>query len=369
MSKTMRGFVGLGVLAVLCTFLTSCGGRSPEKTVKIGILSPATGASATHGVEGLAGAEFALQDVNGRKNGPKVQYIVEDTHSKPADAVSATRKLIDVDGVRFIVGWLSSSDALAVAPVCERSKVLFFAVGTSAPELSGIGKYVFRHAPLASAQAAAAAQYIGAKLKPSALGVLYMNDATGKGYYDEFTKALSSAQKSPTAVEQYEKTATDFRTQIAKLKSAGCDCLYVPCVPRTLGQIIRQCREMDYKPKIVSNFGAEGQELIDIAGKDAEGIIYTSFDMSQEFVKLYQTKFDRKPQMLSALSYDSLNILVKEIAGVGDTPEAVTTALLKMAPSQGATGMIHFDQKHDAVKQIVLKTVKNGCFVKAEELE
>jgi len=338
--------------------------ESLEETIKIGILSPLTGASATHGEEGLRGSQMALDELTQLKQQSiSIKYIIEDTHSKPSDAVSATRKLIDIDQVKIIVGWLSSSDALAVAPVCERNKTLFFAIGTSTPKLSGSGKYIFRHAPLSSAQATAAARYIVENLTGKVIGILYINDATGRGYYDTFVNSINEFGGNITAVEQYEKTATDMRTQLTKLKEKGCEILYIPCVPRTLGYILKQSKELAFSPQIISNFGAEGQELLDIAGMEANGIIYTSFAMSSNFVDSYKSIYKKSPTMLAALVYDSMNLLFESISQNSDNPDAIAEYLRNIKLYQGVTGSIHFDEFQDAVKQVVFKTVKNNKFI------
>jgi len=354
--------------AILASYWTIRANRKArDHAWAIGVLNPATGASATHGAEGLAGAQLGLREWNQRGLTPSISYIVEDTHSKPVDAVSASRKLIDIDKTSIIIGWLSSSDALAVAPVCDRAGVLFLAIGTSSPELSGAGHFVFRHAPLAPAQADAAARYMSRSVRPKKLGVLYMNDATGEGYYRAFLESAARLGLRPTVVEEYEKTATDFRTQILKLKGGECDAIYVPCVPRSLGQILRQSRELSYSPTVVSNFGAEGQELLDIASEAAEGLVFTSFAMSEDFVAKYRNEYHRSPQMLAALAYDSVKVLFAAMAQAGQNPSKVADFLMRMPVAHGATGTISFDDKHDAIKDVILKTVRNGAFCPMKE--
>jgi branched-chain amino acid transport system substrate-binding protein len=348
---------------ILCFTLISCQKENKTETIKIGILSPATGASAVHGEQGFAGAQMVLKEFEKSNDSLPVQYIWEDTQSKPDVAVSAARKLINVDKVKIVTGWLSSSDALAVAPIMEENKVLFLAVGSSSPKLSGIGNYVFRHAPLSSAQAVAAAEYVVNNINAKNIGVLYINDSTGQGYFDSFSKNVQSLGRHIAAIDSYDKTDTDMRTQIIKLKSAGIDTLYVPCVPRTLGFILKQSKELGFKPIIVSNFGAEGQELLDIAGELAEGIIYTSFSIDQAFIKKYMKIHNKAPEMLVALAYDSMNLLFGAVREKGDNPDELAEYFRNMKPAKGVTGEFHFDSKQDAVKQIAFKTVQNGEFI------
>lgn len=353
------------ITGLICSLgVISCHKDKASEIIKIGILSPATGASAVHGEQGLAGAEMALKELEQSDQPLPIKYIVEDTKSEPAVAVSAAQKLINIDKVKIIVGWLSSSDALAIAPICEKEGVLFFAVGTSTPKLSGFGKYVFRHAPLASAQAEAAAEYVVNILKSKSIGVLYINDSTGVGYNTAFSNKVTSLNGKIIAVEQYEKTDTSFRTQIIKLKAAKVDALYTLGVPRTLGFILKQSKELAYSPKIVSNFGAEGQELLDIAGKEAEGIVFTSFAMDIDFINKFKKGHNNKsPEMLVALTYDSMSLLFDAVRQAGNEPSKIAEYLRNMKPRKGATGLFHFDLQQDAVKEIVFKTVKNSHFV------
>src|SRR5690606_4484442 len=106
--------------------------------VKIGILSPLTGAAAGTGQAQLAGFELAIEEINaaGGVLGEPLEIIVEDTKADPATAVAAFEKLMTEDGVEFIGGGYSSGVTLALVESFRTFQPLVSWIGGAT---SGIG--------------------------------------------------------------------------------------------------------------------------------------------------------------------------------------------------------------------------------------
>lgn len=334
---------------------------SIQSDVKIGILAPLTGSSASHGVQGMKGVEFALSKIDNKNF--SLQYIVEDTKSSPSEAVSAVNKLVYADKADIIIGWLSSSDALAVAPICEENNVLFLAIGTSTSKLSGSGNYIYRHALLSARQAYAAAEYISIFYDNASTCILYSNDETGTGYYHIFKDYMNKTGKKIILEENYDKSTIDMRTNIAKLKSTGCEVVYAPALPQALGYFLKQLRELDYSPFIVSNYGIESNDLFRIAGNLTNDITYTSFHVDEDFIDEYNERYAESPSTLTALVYDSMNILFDGIAEGNTNSNMLAEYLSGLNYTSGITGDIFFDEKHDAIKQVIMKKIRDEKFI------
>ena len=52
--------------------------------------------------------------------GRKIEFVVEDTETKPEVAVQKATKLLEEDKIDFLVGSSSSADTLAVLPLARR---------------------------------------------------------------------------------------------------------------------------------------------------------------------------------------------------------------------------------------------------------
>jgi branched-chain amino acid transport system substrate-binding protein len=109
-------------------------------TVKIGINNPLTGTYAALGNNELIGAQLAVEQINAKGGilGRKVELLSEDSTSGDAGtAVQKTRKLIERDGVNFILGNVNSALSLAMAQVTNEKSVLHVVPGGHTDAVTG----------------------------------------------------------------------------------------------------------------------------------------------------------------------------------------------------------------------------------------
>ena len=98
--------------------------------IKIGTLTPLTGAGGPYGPVMVKAVKAVVDQVNaaGGVLGRKVELVSEDDQTSPEAGVRAARKLIDVDKVSAILGTWASSVTTAVAPLCWESKTFLATV-------------------------------------------------------------------------------------------------------------------------------------------------------------------------------------------------------------------------------------------------
>jgi len=85
-----------------------------EDTVKIGILIATEGAFAAGGADGIRNVELAIQQAGGTAGGKQIETVIAHTDTTPDTAVRQARRLIEQDGVDFIIGPLSGSEGIAM---------------------------------------------------------------------------------------------------------------------------------------------------------------------------------------------------------------------------------------------------------------
>ncbi|MGB9620757.1 MAG: ABC transporter substrate-binding protein, partial [Armatimonadota bacterium] len=103
----------LALIALLGVPLMHTGCRKPQEAVLIGVALPLSGTMAEYGQNAREGLILASEELLRRPEMKKFQLIYQDTKDAPQDTVDAVRRLIDVYGVRFIIGGLTSSGVLA----------------------------------------------------------------------------------------------------------------------------------------------------------------------------------------------------------------------------------------------------------------
>src|SRR5437773_11329313 len=94
--------------------------RAQTPPIKLGTLTPLTGAGGSYGPSMRTAMEWVVEQVNGAGGvlGRRIRLFNEDDQTSPDAAVRAARKLIDVDRVAAIMGTWASAVTTGVAPLC-----------------------------------------------------------------------------------------------------------------------------------------------------------------------------------------------------------------------------------------------------------
>ena len=94
--------------------------------IKIGHLTPLTGFLGALGAYAQLGIRMAEEEINasGGVMGRKLAITSEDSVN-PATAATKAQRMLDQDGVVFLMGEINSASALTIMQVAERNKRLF----------------------------------------------------------------------------------------------------------------------------------------------------------------------------------------------------------------------------------------------------
>ena len=242
--KTFRGkWVLVGLLMVVMIFASACssdksssdskdnGKKTANKEpIKIGVLASKTGALESYGKQTLRGFELGLEYATEGKMevaGRKIEFIVEDTETKPEVAVQKATKLLEEDKVDFLVGSSSSADTLAVLPLAEEYQKIMVVEPAAADSITGseFNKYIFHSARNSSQDAVAGAAAIAKKgVKIATLAPDYSFGRDGVAAFKEAAVKLGAK----IVKEEYaDPAATDFTSNIQKIIDAKPDYLFV----------------------------------------------------------------------------------------------------------------------------------------------
>src|SRR3954470_7510917 len=125
-------------------FWTSCAKQS--ETIKIGEFASLTGKEATYGQAAHKGTLLAVEEVNaaGGVLGRKLELISEDDQSKPGESATIAKKFISRDKVVAVLGEIVSGRSLEAAPICQTAHIPMISPGSTAPEVTAVGNYIFR---------------------------------------------------------------------------------------------------------------------------------------------------------------------------------------------------------------------------------
>ena len=183
MKQLLASVAVLGLLAV-------AGPASAE--VKLGVIAGMSGVGTSYGIGIRQGAEMAVKEINdaGGVGGQKINLIVVDDASNPAQSVTAMQRLIS-DGVDLIVGGWGSSQVLANMEVSERAGIPYVIVGATNPRItSENNKWTFRVIQTDATMSEQLARILVRDLGLKRIAVINDSNDYGTGNRDIFVAAL-----------------------------------------------------------------------------------------------------------------------------------------------------------------------------------
>ncbi len=296
--------------------------------------------------------------------------IAEDDQATPAIAVSSFQKLINVDNVKLVLGPLTSSATLAVAPLAEENKIVILSPGASAPSITDAGDYVFRNELSDSFGGDKQANLAFNNLNFKKVAIVYINNDYGVGVQSVFKDKFTSLGGKIVASESFKQGNTDFKSILAKIAIQKPDAIFVVSHNEILN-LLKQKKEIGLSIPVYTTPVFEDQKNIEKLGPLAEGVIYTfygSFSLdgnnlnTNKFIESYKAKYETNPTYYSALGFDAANILTTALKSANYDENKVKDELYKIKDLDGVTGITSIDKNGDVMKPVTLKTVKNGKF-------
>ena len=367
---------GVLAAAMLAMGLTGCGnssgGSSSSDEILIGAIGPLSGGASSYGQSVKNGAEIYLDKVNanGGINGMTVTVKFEDDEADPTKAIRAYDKLVNQDGVQFILGAVTSGSGNAIAPNATADGVpMITPSGTETNLTKNGGEYVFRTCYIDSLQGEVIAQYSAETLGAKTMAVLYNKDSDYSiGIAEAAKSEFEAAGGEVTHYIAYNDGDSDFSAQLTNIKSANPDVLVLPDYYSVVSIIASQARNIGITSQLMGGDGWDSPELVALGGDAVEGALFVNHyspddedPAVQEFVQAYTEKFGTAPDAFAALSYSTLQLFEAASTEAGSTDqEAVKNALANIS-CDTISGNIKFDADRNPQKSVSIIKVENGA--------
>lgn len=386
MFEKRSALIMLIAILILSLTLVGCGGSKEEPTkeepkkaesdvIKIGIFEPMTGANAAGGameVEGIELANKLYPEVLGKK----VELVKADNKSDKVEAANAVTRLVEKEKVVAIIGSWGSSFSLAAGQIVKDNQIPTVAPSATNPLVTKGNDYYFRVCFLDPFQGDVLAKYayetLGAK-KVAIIKEVSNDYAVGLGKYftDAFIK-YTGDKDSIVADVNYQTGDQEFSAQVQAVAQAKPDVIFAPGNYTESALIIKQAREQGIEVPFLGGDTWEAPEFLDIGGPAVEGAIISTFfasdvpitEESKVFLEEYAKsgEYD-EPAAVTALGYDAYLVILDAIQKANSTdPVAIRDEIANTKDFVGAAGMITLDENGDAVKDVIMKQVKDGKF-------
>ena len=343
--------------------------------VLLGHVASMTGSEATFGDSTDKGIRLALEAANakGGVKGKQIDLKTYDSQGKPEEAAVAATRLIVNDKVTILLGEVTSSPSLAMAPIADANRTPMISSSATSPRVTKdqgkVRPYVFRVCFIDSFQGMVMARFSRDRLKISKVAILRdVGTDYSVGLADFFAARFQELGGTVVTDQSYKAGDQDFKAQLTAIKGKNPEAVYVPGYYTDVALVVRQGRELGMKMPFLGGDGWDSARLYEIGGKALDGCYfsnhYSADDPSpriQEFVKRYRDKFGEVPDGLAALGYDAAQVALDAMARARDlTGPSIKEALEQTKDFPGVTGVITIDADHDAVKPAVVLKIEGG---------
>ena len=373
MKKRLLG--GILALSMLTMGLVGCGngqGSSDDAgEIVIGAIGPLSGAASTYGQSVKNGAQVFLDKVNenGGIDGKQVVLKFEDDEADPTKSINAYDKLVNQDGVKLLLGPVTSGAANAVGPNATADGVpMITPSGTETNLTTTGGEYVFRTCYIDATQGEVISKYASENLGAKTMAILYNKDSDYSIGIAEAAK-VQFESNGGTVVEyiSYNDGDKDFSAQLTNIKSSNPDVLVLPDYYSVVPVIADQARKIGITSQLMGGDGWDSPELVKIGGDAVEGAVFVNHyspDDSdpevQEFVNSYKEKYGETPDAFAALSYSTLQLFEEAITKAGSTDGEAVKDALKNIDVDTISGNIRFDENRNPQKSVSIIKIENG---------
>lgn len=339
--------------------------------IKIGAIAALTGNIAIIGQEERLGLEIAVDEINAGGgiliNGVKrpIKIILEDGKCDPKEATTAATKLVEVDGVKIILGGTCTGESMAIAKITNEKKIIQMAAVTSASVYSNTGEWTFRTNPVDNAK-----DFVEFLLGKGYRRFALISEQTdfSQSIRTDFKKwvvegvigGVSEGNRVGGGVivadENFDSKETDYRTPLTKLKETKADAYFLNTNSGILGvQLARQAKELGLSPLYGSRAFEAARasefpsELEGIVFYGTAGVVNMEHSAALALFSEYKKRNGKEPFSPFAVAsrYDDVKLIGKALEACGEENECIKNWLYSMPPYSGVIGTFTFDKNGD----------------------
>ncbi len=393
MSNSMKSLF-VGTLAAAALLATAMGAEAKVEgdTITLGSAISLTGKYSTNGIHAQNGYELAVQRINetggvmvdGKSYKLAVQYY--DDESTPARGAQLVERLIQQDGVQFMLGPYSSGMTKAIAPVTEKYKVpMVEAEGASRSLFTQGYKYLFavlstseQYLASSISLAAEIAEKNGMTPSDVRIAMAFENDPFS---LDVRAGVLDDAAKYGMQVvidDKLPRDLNDMTATLTKVRALKPDLLVVSGHSKGAATAAKQIAELKIDvpmiamthceaAKVIEKFGAATNDFL-CPTQWAETLSYSDelFGTAAEYDALFKATFEGYKNVPYQSAQASAAVMVWkdafERANSFDN-EKIRDALAATEMSTFYGGIKFSEAGNNIAKPMVLRQIQNGEYV------
>lgn len=292
-----------------------------KNEIVIGSIQDLSGPIAVLGKPVQNGMILRVEQINaaGGINGRKLKLVVEDSGYDPKKGVLAAQKLLNQDKIFAMVATMGSPVSLATLPlVVDKGVAHLFPITAHTGNFEPLHKLKFSASnPYPNTTRIGIKEML--KMKPyKRVGIIYQDDEYGLDVLRGAEAALKEAGLQLVEKTSYKRGATDFSSQMQKLKAANPDLIILATIVRETIGAMTSARQLGYTGDFYGSEAVYQPAVARAGGKAVEGLYAVSTVPTpyrddpgnskslNEWMDAYKERFKEDPDLYSV--YGSLMV-------------------------------------------------------------
>lgn len=387
-ARTLSSAAVAGALAGLLV-AGPAGAKVEGDTIILGSANSLTGKYSSNGIDTQNGYDLAIKVINdmggvtvgGKKYKLAVKYY--DDESTPARTAQLLERLIEQDGIQYILGPYSSATTVAAAPVVEKYKVpMVEAEGASRALFNKGYKYTFgilstteQYLASAITLAAEVAEQNGKKPSDVRVAMVFENDAFSLDVRAGVVEDMKKFGMQTVIDDKMPADLSDISATLTKVKALKPDLLMISGHNKGAVTAARQMKELQVEVPMVAMTHCEGAKVIQQFAAAADGYLCPTqwaetlsysdkyFGSASDYDKLFRSTFDGYTTVPYQAAQASAAVIVyKEAFEQANSldPEKVRDALAA-TDMETFYGHVKFaPEGNNIAKPMVLRQIQGG---------
>ncbi|MDM0033247.1 ABC transporter substrate-binding protein [Variovorax sp. J22P271] len=308
--------------------------------IRIGTIQDLSGPLAGFGKQSRNGMQLAVDELNeqGSVHGRKLKLFVEDSGYDPKKAVLAAQKLVNQEKIFIMAGHIGTAQNMAAMPVqFEKNIVNFFPITAAREMYEPLNRLKYSFAATYYDQIRIALPKLVKDKGAKKVCTIYQDDEFGLEVQRGAEAGLKAAGLELTEKTSFKRGATDFSSQVAKMKAANCDLVVLGTIIRETIGTVGEARKTGFNPTFLGSSAAYTDLIHKLGGKPMDGVYATmtvqnpyTDEQSQPlrfWANKYKTKFNEDPTVFSVYGYSIIQDFIQAANKAG--PSLTTDSFIK----------------------------------------
>lgn len=344
--------------------------------VRVGFLGPLEGSVLTPmGLQMLQGAKLAINEANEKGGYKNIPFELME-HNDVGLWGAAANEIVKMDNeeVWAFLGTIDDINSHVALRIALKLELMMVNTGDPDPTLTETRiPWLIRTISDDRQSSYGLVNRIFVEDKHTRVAVIRVNNRYGRVGIMEFRGAAQRIGHPMVLEVRYELGESDFTTQLTRIKTTNPDAIVIWGNAEEAGLIVNQIREMGMDQPVFGSDRLMSPQFLDIAGKNAEGIVTTcqynpeaDNPLLQSFKTNYKKQFGQEADVFAVHAYDGMNLIIKAINKVGLNRTLIRDVLTDLETFQGykgASGEIILDASWNDIGDIWMANVENGKFI------